>query len=362
MNSYLLMIDFIAQWAREDLVRPLLILVSGMLVFNLPTVLYKVRITIRGLVYFFLCWDKSWKKPQDPGAIFGSLEDDEAVARKTIYFVRHGESCWNDTFNKGKHRSTLFFVLGFIPGLIKALLFELYLILSGKLDSWFYDSPISNLGISQAEELAQFLKGKSSTTQSEKDHLKILRADPGAPASKILCSNLRRAISTLACAFRERLRRRPDDKIQIIPSLQEISRNPDTLSITPPYTTMQASWVENTNKTCNFQKIISSHTDMSLHTGDKPLNTNGLKRMIAFCDFCFSSDVKEENIIVGGHSIWFRSFFKTFLPYAMPHACKTKKIVNAGVVAFDLLKVETKRGPKYMVDTSTITVVHGGFA
>ena len=44
-------------------------------------------------------------------------------------------STWNDTFNAG-HRSQSTFLLGFIPGLIKACLFELYLILSGKLDRY----------------------------------------------------------------------------------------------------------------------------------------------------------------------------------------------------------------------------------
>ena len=71
----------------------------------------------------------------DPGSIFGPhMSAGKPVERKTIYFIRHGESTWNDTFNKGQHRSALVFVLGFIPGLIKALAYELYLLLSGKLD------------------------------------------------------------------------------------------------------------------------------------------------------------------------------------------------------------------------------------
>jgi hypothetical protein len=124
-------------WAKEDLLRPGLILVCGMLLFNLPTLLYKIRMFIRGIMYFVLCWDKSWKKPQDPGAIFGPhLSQGLPVERKTVYFVRHGESTWNDTFNKGHHRSTAAFVIGFIPGLIKATLYELYLLLSGKLDRY----------------------------------------------------------------------------------------------------------------------------------------------------------------------------------------------------------------------------------
>lgn len=127
--------DQLLEWAQEDMLRPVLILVCGMLLFNLPTLLYKIRMVFRAFAYFFLCWDKSWKKPQDPGAIFGPhLSQGLPVERKTVYFCRHTESTWNDTFNKGKHRSTLIFVLGFIPGLIKAVLYEIYLLLSGKLD------------------------------------------------------------------------------------------------------------------------------------------------------------------------------------------------------------------------------------
>jgi hypothetical protein len=74
-------------------------------------------------------------RPLDPGAIFGPhLSQALPVDRKTIYFVRHGESTWNDTFNKGKHRSTAAFILGFVPGLVKAVLYEIYLLLVGKLD------------------------------------------------------------------------------------------------------------------------------------------------------------------------------------------------------------------------------------
>jgi hypothetical protein len=122
-------------------VRPAVLLVCGMLLFNLPTLIYKISMFVRGIIYLAFCNDKSWKKPQDPMLVVGPIlkkenesHDDQHIERKTIYFVRHGESTWNDTFNKGSHRSALVFAIGFIPGLIKSLLFELYLILSGKLD------------------------------------------------------------------------------------------------------------------------------------------------------------------------------------------------------------------------------------
>ena len=84
--------------------------------------------------------------------------------------------------------------------------------------------------------------------------------------------------------------------------------------------------------------------------------------MNEFCDFIYTPSVKEDHVIVGGHSIWFRSFFKTFLPYSVKHQAKDKKIVNAGIITFELLKVETKSGSRYMVDPKTIQVVYGGFS
>ena len=124
--------------------RPVIILLCGMLLFNLPIVLYKVRLFINSVLYICFCYDKSYKPPlTDPSTYFNTTATTTTtnntttttpIQRKTIYFVRHGESTWNDTFNKGKHRSVIVFVLGFIPNLIKALLYELYLLLSGKMD------------------------------------------------------------------------------------------------------------------------------------------------------------------------------------------------------------------------------------
>lgn len=119
----------VSQWAR-----PVIILICAMLLFNLPTLLYKARLAIRGVLYLLFCNDKKWNKPEDPGKIFGPLLKEGKIQRKTLYLVRHGESTWNDTFNKGSHRSAVVFALGFFPGLIKATLYELYLVLSGKMD------------------------------------------------------------------------------------------------------------------------------------------------------------------------------------------------------------------------------------
>jgi hypothetical protein len=294
--------------------------------------------------------------------------------------------------------------------------------------SWFLDSPLSYYGLTQVEEMASFLKDKplkSTTTTTADDstvdktqtpdnkttaiktntcidnsmnndndddyHIRILRGYPGSPKSKIISSPLRRAVATISCGFYDRLQRRPNDKILIVPSLQEISRNPDTLSITPPSSsssnssnstttttvpTIQASWIEKQYTSISFQSIFNNQIDMSLYKGNKPLDTNGLKRMKEFCEFIFSSSsassasaaaptpqpIKEQHIIVGGHSIWFKYFFQTFLPYSVQHPSKQKKIVNCGIIVFDLLKAETKRGPMYMIDPKTIKTIYGGYS
>lgn len=357
-------------WSCDNFARPSLIFVACCLLYSLPVLVDRVRLTLRGLMYLLFCHDKSWKKPKDPMAVFTPIltseEGKRKIEKKTIVFVRHGESTWNDTFNKGTHRSALVFVLGFIPGLIKSVLYELYLILSGKVDSWFYDSPLSHLGLSQVDELGKFLSKEPGTgnpkkmTPMEAKYVSILRGDPGAAESKILCSSLRRALSTMAASFRERLARRPNDKILVVPALQEISRNPDTLSITPAYKQVTASWIDRSSDICDFQGIFTNQTDMSLHRGNKPIRTNGLLRMNEFCDFAFKN-VKEDVVIVGGHSIYFRSFFRTYLPYSSDHVSKKRKVQNAGCVAFTLLKAPTANGDKYMIDPKSIEVIYGGF-
>mmetsp|Transcript_11043 Transcript_11043/g.23400 ORF Transcript_11043/g.23400 Transcript_11043/m.23400 type:complete len:368 (+) Transcript_11043:152-1255(+) len=355
-------------------VRPALILLCAIMLFNLPTTMYKIGMFLRGTLYLLFCNDKKWRKPQDPSIIVNQIlakgqvssssssDYENVVERKTIYFVRHGESTWNDTFNKGSHRSQAVFVIGFIPGLIKAILFELYLILTGQMDSWFYDSPTSNLGLSQVELLSRFfLSADLDDSDTIAQHVAVLMAKPDAPPSKLVSSSLRRAVTTVAGGFKNRLAR-SQETILILPSLQEISKNPDTLSITPACTPIQASWIDKASNICDFQSTFTNQVDMSLHKGNKPVGTNGLKRMREFCNTVFSSSIKEQNVVVGGHSIWFRSFFRTFLPHKVDHVGKTKKVVNCGIIAFTLIKVVRKSGqPTYMIDPESVDVVYGGF-
>ena len=345
----------------DFLLRPFLLAVACFLAFNFSTVVHKSKLTLQGIAYLIFCNDKKWAKTADPVTFFG--KDNQKIEKKTIIFVRHGESTLNDTFNKGPHRSKIQFVLGFIPGLIKSFSYEFYLLLAGKVDSWFYDSPLSLLGLEQVESLSNFLKQDPNTITKdpqEKLMLQILRKDPSAPDSILVSSSLRRALSTVAASFQDRLMKNPNDTIMVLPSLQEISRNPDTLSITPPKTQVSPSWIDVSYPKVDFSTIFARNVDMSLHHGNKPIDTNGYKRMSEFCNVAFSS-IDEEYIIVGGHSIWFRSFFREFLPRASVHVGKKKKVVNCGAVSFTLMKTHADGAERFMIDEDSIRVVYGGF-
>jgi len=346
--------------------RAFLLVVLGLLFLNFAVVFHKIKLFIIGVIYFVLCNDKSWKKPSDEQAVFRDLMQTEEgrgkIKRKTIVFVRHGESLWNDTFNKGAHRSALSFAVGFLPSLVKAFLCEFYLLFAGKLDSWFYDSPLSHLGLNQVKQLSHFLHTSPVKESKEDSIIRIMRGDKEAPPSKLVSSNLRRAISTMAAAFHDRLQKTPSDSILILPSLQEISRNPDTLSLSLPFSPILASWIEKQRRdVCDFESILAKRVDVSLNSGNKPVSTNGLKRMLEFCNTVFSSSIKEDYVVVGGHSIWFRSFFKTFLPSTSMHVSKRRKIVNAGCVSFSLMTAEVGGKKHYMIDESSIQVIYGGF-
>ena len=111
--------------------RTFLFAVLGLLAWNLPVCLHKAKLAYQGVLYLLFCNDKKWKKPEDPGKVFEkellSSLSKQQVEKKTIIFVRHGESTWNDTFNKGE-RSVFIFVIGWLPNLVKAVLYELYLL------------------------------------------------------------------------------------------------------------------------------------------------------------------------------------------------------------------------------------------
>lgn len=279
------------------------------------------------------------------------LIKDHSLDSKTIIFIRHGESDWNNVFNKGINVS-------FIWRLLSSLFDEF--LLSFKLDSKFLDSPLNQDGIEQAEELSRFLESNSHPEANEriKKLLEIMKADNGS--SVIVSSSLRRAISTTTVALWKRIER-THEKIIILSSLQEISRNIDTQSLSKPHQIADLPFSRIT-KFCNINGAFdpSDVYDLSENFGNKTRNFYGIKRLQAFSKWVFMRN--ESTIIVGGHSLWFKNFFLTYLPHKSTHEAKQKKMTNSGVVAFTLHRSEDDKGiSQYRIDPDSITVLYGGF-
>lgn len=277
--------------------------------------------------------------------------------------------------------------------MLYAIVMEMYFFISGKdSESWFYDSALSPKGVGQGEGLRKFLKkekmrlgsvggGSGSTTGTTNDHteeraVKLLLAlgEETNPSSMVVSSNLRRAISTAAIGLADRFIATSTtkgggaggagkDKILLLPSMQEISFNPDALTILPPRGVAHPTWCDD-NIDGLSPGTFTNLVDTRYHTGNKSLDSNGLLRLNEFCANIFdSSKLPKDTIIATGHSLFFRSFFQLFLPREMEHISKKKKMVNGGTVMVTLVEATLgKDGSKeYMIDPSSIVVVYGGF-
>jgi len=370
---------FYVAWVASSLARPVLQIAFIFCLAKPTKTLYKMRLFALTFLYLVCCNDKTWKKPNDcPLSHFANVAPDK-VEKKTVIFVRHGESTWNDSFNKGD-RSRLSFALFFAPNLIYALLVELYLFVGGHSEeSWFFDSPLSAKGVRQAIDLRRFLAKAEHAPTAKKEIIDLMTGRTkvrgtavgqisidndakASPAAQLCSSSLRRAISTVAIGFQDRMAKEmKHDSILILPCLQEISRNPDALSITPPRGEVVPSWTDKDIPGFDYKRIFETQVETKLHNGNKAVNSNGLKRMNEFCAIAFDQ-IEKDTIIVGGHSLWFRSFFRMFLPHKFVHICKKKKLINGGVASFTLCKVTADGGDEhFMIDSETVGVIHGRF-
>lgn len=274
---------------------------------------------------------------------------------KTIIFLRHGESDWNDIFNKGINPTM-------VVRLMKGLYRELSLSITN--DSVFIDSFLNDDGFEQALELSRFIESNKSAIpenpQSEK-FLTYLRNDSESPQSVIVSSNLRRCIATTTASLHKRLER-TKEKIIVLSSLQEISRNIDTKALASAKALPDLHRIAgHIGKPEDFRP--DQMYDVTENNGNKTLYFNGIKRLKAFNDWAFKRE--ESVIIVGGHSLWFKSYFQTYLPHASTHDSKNLKIVNSGLVGFTLHRhVDDSAAAAllgYRVEESSIVNVYGGY-
>ena len=144
----------------------------------------------------------------------------------------------------------------------------------------------------QASDLRNYLAKEDflGEAQQQKD-LRLLKGNSTTP-TVVVSSTLRRAVTTVAIALHDRLSER-GEKIMWLPCCQEISRNPDTLCITPAEGPAKPAMTDvsygfalkDPHKAVNMTKAYEKFMDLSQHTGNKPLGGTGGQRLHAFAEW-----------------------------------------------------------------------------
>eukprot|EP00041_Stephanoeca_diplocostata_P012136 m.202411 g.202411 ORF g.202411 m.202411 type:complete len:335 (+) comp18828_c0_seq6:170-1174(+) len=330
-----------------EIINQLLRLLLGACVIYLLFVCCWLWLHIEAFGYALNSKDKKWKQGvKTPDTIPAGA----SVRERDLVFIRHGESTWNDTFNRTKNPPF------FAKRLVYAALYEIMLIVSGSKDSWFLDSPLSELGLSQAEALRTFMDNNKDHDES----VRVILGKSSQTKSTVVFSNLRRAVSTGMLGLWDRLQA-AGEKAIIHSDLQEISRNPDTMSVSEPFQATTPSWLDKAYKKVDFASGFENIIDASYNYGNKTVANNGQTRILSFFQWLFESDDRGTVICVG-HSLWFRQVFQAFLPDSSKHLSKTKKIVNCGVIGLTLTEYSVDGGPvQYMIDPESVKVIYGGF-
>lgn len=305
------------------------------------TLVRKTGLVLYGAAFFVLSKDKVKRgELQQAEAITAAAaaEASSTAPRKSvrIIFVRHGESVWNYVFNRG-------FGPSFLVRLIAVTLRELYLLPWD--DSAYIDSPLSALGREQCYQLQRFLRKPCLDPRAQNDFDALTS---GEGDTLLVSSQLRRAAATALIALSDRLVR-SKERVMLHSSCQEISRNFDTLALSP----RAAAPRLDSNVTGALDS--SACFDALANAGNKTLSFSGYARLRDFARWALERP--ERTIVVAGHSLWFRSFFQCHLPPTSDHVSKKRKIVNCGVVAFDLSLIS--RGT--VIDPNSIVVLYGGF-
>ena len=332
-----------------------------------------------GFYYLFKSKDRKCNKIHPAPIDTINFQNIKSIKSKKLILIRHGESIWNSIFNHDQ-----IFTLSFPFRLIQIFFKEIILFFSS--DSYLFDSPLSTIGISQCHELRTFLRSQSTKSanghfeidvtenannnSSNKSSQKIMEncidimTNKKSKNSLIVSSPLRRCIETVSLSLFDRLKGNKTEKIHLLSTLQELTRNIDGISLSvnnqelPPISTQMRNW-----KDINWKEWFDEKIDFSMKDGVKSKYKRGDDRINGFVEWIFKrKNDKYDTIIVSGHSIWFKMFFTMFVNDGIDHEGKWRKIRNGGVVALDLMEYRYKYGGvRYSIDTGSIQVVFKGF-
>lgn len=263
--------------------------------------------------------------------------------KRTVYFIRHGQSAWNHTFDKSRG------LLRVLLSTIQLVFFEVVFAVTN--DSFMFDTPLSTRGINQALELA---KNISESNGLIKENIrKVLMDEEGSNNIKLYTSNLRRAQSTLMLALQKRISEKKE-RVTVLGELEETVGNPDCVSLYTNFGCSTAPCME----VMMVADKVKKYSDILL-PGDvaSAYSLSLYEKMLQFNNRIFHE--KEQTLIVCGHSRWIRYYMSIFLPQASNLEYKNRKIGNVDMLRFDVYRKQLNNGDHfYMVDEASVELVY----
>lgn len=264
-----------------------------------------------------------------------------------VVFIRHGQSVWNSLFNS--------FNLGLPSRMVKATIREFTDFFTNPFASCIIDSPLSSKGKKEAEDLASFMR----TAKTK------ISFDPAV--SVIVSSNLRRAMETALVGTAPRLTL-TKERIVMDSTLQEGSQNIDAQS----FSTEPGKIAPCTMGPITDPAKLGTVFNPYLNAGNRVAGVDVYQRMDEFIVHLFGGrgelslmpaagggNAALQEVIVVGHSGYFRNFFRRFLPASSAHVAKKKKMQNCAVVSLDITR--DQNSGEVVVDESSIKVLYKGF-
>ena len=319
-------------------------------------ILFKSRLYARGISHMVLSREKkNWPKQRGNGVPVGTN-----IVTKRIIFIRHGESTWNEIFNRG-------FGYRFPFRLFEGVLTEVSACSPARR---FFDAPLSDLGNLEAKKLA-----RSSPPRRTDQSARTQTPSPASRARRSWSPQPAQSRADDGCRVLDRVAV-TGEKIYVLSCLQEMARNVDTCALAGPGEPVPLRGLEEQipdiqnvpagpiRDLLERRRVTDSGSVVAesghFNAGNKPLMRNGHASMLEFAHWSAAQDAT--TIIVGGHSLWFKEFFKCFIPSEQEHVAQRKKIVNCGAVAFDLKCGKDASGNDgFSIDSSTVRIVYGGF-
>jgi len=321
--------------------------------------LFKVHWFVLGSMHTIFSKDKNIPKSHKGRAdkLIKNRDSIKSLQKKTIIFIRHGESTWNEVFNRE-------FGVGIIFRILWGLIQEIFYFPTR--NSFYIDAPLSHEGESQVDLLKEWLNEPDKDDDSA--HVKNVkdiflgRSENYYKDTVLFASNLRRSIETASLTFKDRLLNEKNrEKLFICSYLQEAARNIDTVSLSDKGKVPHLSILN--KQLWEMYKEKDDFIDPKLNFGNKLVLGNVVDRMNFFCELLFFGEHADKKVFVlaGGHSHWVRHFFQNYLPVESKFIGKTQKVQNCGVVKFDVLRGEIDGEVYFSIDPDNIETIYLGY-